>query len=83
MSERVPLEQLLRDFREEAAILRAHGHRTQAATLDRVLDAVSESASPYLEFLTETEGSLMRIEEHGLELTGAPDEPHPEDSCRP
>lgn len=48
-----PLEQLLADFRGEAQVLRSHGHKAQAETLERVCAAVAETMDAYLDWLTE------------------------------
>lgn len=52
------LDQVLADFREDATVLRANGHGTQAQTLERVLDAVREAAADWLAWLSETEAQL-------------------------
>ena len=52
------LNQVLADFREEAAILHANGVPAQAQTLIRVLDAVSHAAVDYLSWLSEGEAQL-------------------------
>lgn len=53
------IERALADFREEAQVLRANGHTAQAASIDRVLDAVRKAAPLYLEWLSERE-AMMR-----------------------
>lgn len=52
------IEVVLGDFREEAAVLRLNGHTAQAATLERVLDAVRESARDFVEWISEGEAKL-------------------------
>lgn len=52
------LEQVLADAREEAAILLRNGHRGQAETLERFLDAVHAAAEDYLTWLTEPDAHL-------------------------
>ena len=52
------LDQVLADFREQAAVLRANGHAPQAQTIDRLLDAVRESAADWLAWVSETEAQL-------------------------
>lgn len=53
-----PLEQVLADARGEAAVLRHNGHTVQAASIERVVDAVAESMAAFLEILSESEAQL-------------------------
>lgn len=46
-------EDVVGEFRGEIAVLRSNGHRAQADSMERVLDAVAEAFAPYLERLTE------------------------------
>lgn len=52
------LEQVIADAREEASILLRNGHRAQAETLERFLDAVTAAAEDYLTWLTEPDAHL-------------------------
>lgn len=52
------LDQVIADAREEAVILKSHGHRAQAATLLRFADKVAESMLDYLTWLTEDRATL-------------------------
>ena len=58
MTEILTLEQVLADAREEANTLRGAGHGGQADYIDRLLDAVQESAHDYLTWVNETEAKL-------------------------
>lgn len=49
------LEQLLADVREEAALLRRHGHKVQADSIESVCDRVRQCMAAYLDWLTEEE----------------------------
>lgn len=49
------LEDVLADCREDAALLRAHGHKGQPESMERVCDRVAESMRSYLEWLSEAE----------------------------
>lgn len=49
------LEQVLADVREEAALLRRHGHKVQADSMESVCDRVRDCMAPYLDWLTEEE----------------------------
>lgn len=49
------LEDVLADYREEAAILRSNGHEAQAVSIERVCDAVAASMVDYLMILSEEE----------------------------
>lgn len=53
-----PLESVIADNREAAAVLRHNGHTLQADTIDRVLDEVSASARDFLEWISEGEAML-------------------------
>lgn len=48
----------LADFREEAAVLRRHGHVAQADTIERVCTAVAHAAHDYLTWIPEHEAQL-------------------------
>lgn len=52
------LDQVIADFREEATVLRANGHATQAQAVERVLDAVSSAAADWLAWISEAEAQL-------------------------
>lgn len=52
------LETVLANTREEASALRLHGHQAQAASLDRVADAVAECLAAHLDWLSESEARL-------------------------
>lgn len=52
------LEQVLADAREEAAVLRRHGHADQATAIEGVLDRVREAAESYLTWLNEGDAVL-------------------------
>lgn len=52
------LDQVLTDAREQAQILRFHGHHDQAAALEKFVARVKQSASEYLAWLTESEAML-------------------------
>lgn len=52
------LEQVLADARGEAAVLRHNGHGPQAASVERVCDAVADAMAPFLEVLSESEAQL-------------------------
>lgn len=52
------LEQVLADWREQAAILSANGHKAQGDSIGRVCDAVAEAAEPWITWLTEELASL-------------------------
>lgn len=56
MSER--LDQVLTDAKEQASILRFHGHHDQAAALEKFVARVEGSAAEYLAWLTEPEAVL-------------------------
>ncbi len=47
------LEQVLADYREEAAVLRVHGHRAQAESMDRMADDIATVMVDYLTWLSE------------------------------
>lgn len=47
------LEDVLAEFRGQAAVLRHNGHATQAASMEAVCDAVADSMVDYLTLLTE------------------------------
>lgn len=57
MSER-GLEGVLADSREEAAILRSHGHASQATSIEAVCDRVAHAMRPWLTVLSESEAAL-------------------------
>jgi hypothetical protein len=52
------LEQVLADYREEAAVLRRAGNTGQADYVDRVLDAVAAAAEDYIRWLEESDAIL-------------------------
>lgn len=52
------LEEVLADARGEAAVLRAHGHKGQAESIEKVCEAVTAAAYEYLNWLTEPEARL-------------------------
>lgn len=52
------LEDLLADFREEATILRANSQGAQAASIERVCDAVRACMASYLDWMSEQEARL-------------------------
>jgi hypothetical protein len=49
------LEDVLADFRGQAAVLRAAGHSHQARSMEQVCDGVRDAMTPYLDWLTEAE----------------------------
>ncbi len=49
------LEQVLADYRGEAAVLRMNGHKAQAESIERVCDDVARSLEAYLDWLEESE----------------------------
>ena len=53
------LEQVLADFREEAAVLKRAGHPVQAAGIDRLCDAVAEATEDYRTWLSESDARLQ------------------------
>jgi hypothetical protein len=58
MSDSRDLESVLADARGEAAVLRAHGHTTQAKSIEAVVDAVADVMRGYLTLLSEKEAAL-------------------------
>ena len=52
------LDQLLADFREEAAVLRANGHSVQALGQERILNAVAEATADWRSWISESEAQL-------------------------
>lgn len=52
------LEQVLADARGEAAVLRSHGHKAQADSVEKVCEAVTAAAYEYLNWLSEAEARL-------------------------
>lgn len=52
------LEQVIADSREEAAVLRSHGHGAQATSIEAVCDRVADSMRPWLATLSESEAML-------------------------
>lgn len=52
------LEQVLADFREEAAILRANSQGAQAASIERVCEVVRNCMASYLDWMSEDEARL-------------------------
>lgn len=55
---RPDLSTVLADARGEAAVLRSHGHGTQAASIEKLADAVSVAMRSYLNTLSESEAML-------------------------
>ena len=53
-----PLEQVIADAREEAAVLRRQGHGAQSDAISHLCDEVRESALEYLTWLTDDEAAL-------------------------
>jgi hypothetical protein len=53
------LEQVLADYREEAAVLFRSGHPVQARGIERMCDAVAEAAEDYLTWLGEPDARLQ------------------------
>lgn len=51
-------DQVLANWRESAAILRAHGHVMQADSLTRFADEIADSLRDYLFWLSEAEACL-------------------------
>lgn len=49
------LEQVLADHRGEAQVIRAHGHKAQADSIERVVDDVAEVMEAYLDWLSESQ----------------------------
>lgn len=52
------LETVLADAREDAQGLRRHGHSTQAASIERLVDDVAAAMRSYLHVLSESEAML-------------------------
>lgn len=52
------LEDVLADARGEAAVLRSHGHTTQAKSIEGVTDRVADSMRSWLTLLSESEAML-------------------------
>lgn len=53
------LAQVLADWREKAAILRANGHKAQGDSIDAVVDDVAGAAEEYLRWMSE-ENAVLR-----------------------
>lgn len=53
-----PLDQVLADARQEVVILRSHGNKLQAKTLERFADLVAECMADYLAWLSEDRATL-------------------------
>lgn len=51
-------EDVLADFRGEAAVLRHNGHKAQADSMERLCDAMAEAMPDYLTWLSEAEAVL-------------------------
>lgn len=49
------LEEVLADWRGQAAVLRANGHPTQAGSVEEVCDSVASCMADYLTILSEEE----------------------------
>ena len=52
------LNQVLTDAREQAQVLRYHGHQAQARVLEEFADRVAESAAEFLVWVSEPEAQL-------------------------
>jgi hypothetical protein len=52
------LDQVLTDAKEQASVLRYHGHHDQARALEDFVSRVSGAASEYLAWMSETEATL-------------------------
>lgn len=52
------IERVIADEREQAAILRANGHQTDARIIERVCERVAESLREYLTWLSEPDARL-------------------------
>lgn len=52
------LETVLADAREEAAVLRSHGHVGQARSVEVLVERVADAMRAYLTTLSETEAAL-------------------------
>lgn len=52
------LEQVLANWREDAAVLRRRGHPHDAELIERLCDEVAASAEDFLRWLTESEAAL-------------------------
>lgn len=53
------LEQVLADFREEAAVLKRAGHPVQAAGIERMCEAVATATEDYRTYLSESDARLQ------------------------
>lgn len=51
-------DQVMANWREQAAILRHHGHRAQAESIERFADELVASMRDYLTWLSEAEAQL-------------------------
>lgn len=54
-----PLDQVLADARGELPVLRKHGQHSLADAIERLVDDVSESAAPFLTWISEAEAQLQ------------------------
>ena len=52
------LEQAIADEREDAGMLRAKGFLREAELLERTIERIAKAASPFLDWLSETEAVL-------------------------
>lgn len=52
------LEQVIADARGEAAVLRSHGHTTQAKSIEALADRVADSMRAYLSMMSDSEAAL-------------------------
>lgn len=52
------LEQVIADARGQAAVLRSHGHSTQAKSIEQLADDVSACMRAYLTMLSDSEAML-------------------------
>jgi hypothetical protein len=57
-TDRKDLETLIADKREQAAVLRSHGHAAQAKSLEEFADEVAEAMRSYLTLLSDSEAML-------------------------
>ncbi|MGH7510905.1 MAG: hypothetical protein ACREMZ_15745 [Gemmatimonadales bacterium] len=48
-----PLEQVLTDWRGEAQVLRSHGHKVQADSIEKLCEEVARAAQEFLEWVSE------------------------------
>lgn len=53
-----PLEDVIADAREHAAVLRSHGHGNQAKSIEDLADRVSTTMRSYFKWMSESEARL-------------------------